>query len=214
MRLWYLLHRRLVKAQVSLHIRAVSPEPLLFAHMKYGSRRMVQPKIRHLAPLDGCACAFEEMSLWMTKSAIISWAGSFTVYLVTEPITNKLVFSWWEFNPSNSVKSWLIRYMEAVKKQKISHLTTKPTKWLCAQRRVRSAWASAQSDQSSLCAQWVAKDPSFLHADSEDSDQTGWMPRLIWVFAGRTCHFVDFDMRRLKWQYFTQIMNLGLKHSF
>ena len=36
-----------------------------------------------------------------------------------------------------------------------------------------------QSDQSSLCAQWVAKDPSFLHADSEDSDQTGRMPRLI-----------------------------------
>ena len=27
--------------------------------------------------------------------------------------------------------------------------------------------------ESSLCAQWVAKDPSFLHADSEDSDQTG-----------------------------------------
>ena len=24
----------------------------------------------------------------------------------------------------------------------------------------------------SLCIQWVAKDPSFLHADSEDSDQT------------------------------------------
>ena len=38
----------------------------------------------------------------------------------------------------------------------------------------------------SLCAQWVAKDPSFLHADSKDSDQTGWMPRLIWVFPGRT----------------------------
>ena len=31
-----------------------------------------------------------------------------------------------------------------------------------------------QSDQcASLCAQWAAKDPSFLHADSEDSDQTG-----------------------------------------
>ena len=25
---------------------------------------------------------------------------------------------------------------------------------------------------------------------SEDSDQTGWMPRLIWVFAGRTCHLL------------------------
>ena len=57
---------------------------------------------------------------------------------------------------------------------------------MCAQRRLRSAWASAQSGQSLLCAQWVARDPSFIHADSEDSDQTGQMPRLIWVFAGRT----------------------------
>ena len=62
------------------------------------------------------------------------------------------------------------------------HDMTKPTKWGCAQRRLRSAWAS----ESSLCAQWVAKAPSFLHADSEDSDQTGRMPRLIWVFAWRT----------------------------
>ena len=29
---------------------------------------------------------------------------------------------------------------------------TKPTKWLCAQLRLRSAWASAQSDQSLRCA--------------------------------------------------------------
>ena len=33
--------------------------------------------------------------------------------------------------------------------------------------------------RSLLCAQWVAKDPSSLHADSEDSRQTGRMPRLI-----------------------------------
>ena len=62
----------------------------------------------------------------------------------------------------------------------------KTNKWGCAQWRLRSVWASAQSDQSLLCAQWVAKDQSFLHADSEDSDQTGLMLRLIWVFAGRT----------------------------
>ena len=37
----------------------------------------------------------------------------------------------------------------------------------------------------------------FLHADSEDSGQTGRMPRLIWVFVGRTCHFVRFVTRRL-----------------
>ena len=29
------------------------------------------------------------------------------------------------------------------------------------------------------CAQWVAKVPMFLHADSEDSDQIGRIPRLI-----------------------------------
>ena len=33
-------------------------------------------KLRLLAPLDGCACAFEELSLRKTKSTIISWAGS------------------------------------------------------------------------------------------------------------------------------------------
>ena len=48
------------KAQASLRIWAVSPEPLLFPQLKYGSRQRVQPKIRHIAPLDGCACTFEE----------------------------------------------------------------------------------------------------------------------------------------------------------
>ena len=44
---------------------------------------------------------------------------------------------------------------------------------------------TVRSAKTSLCAQWVAKKPSFLHADSEDSDETGWMRGLIWVFAGR-----------------------------
>ena len=57
----------------------------------------------------------------------------------------------------------------------MSHDMIKPTKSVRDKRRLRSAWASARSDQSSLCAQWVAKDQRFLHADSEDSDQTGQM---------------------------------------
>ena len=48
---------------------------------------------------------------------------------------------------------------------------------------IRPVWS-----ESSQCAQWVAKDPSFLRAGSEDSDQTGRLPRLIWVFAG--CTFI------------------------
>ena len=74
----------------------------------------------------------------------------------------------------------------------------KTNKMACApSKKPRPAWASTQSDQPWLCAQLVAKDPRFLHTKSEDFDQTGWMPRLICVFAGRICHFVGFVMRPL-----------------
>ena len=54
---------------------------------------------------------------------------------------------------------------------------------MCTQRRLRSAWASAQSDQSSLSA-WRKLWSLATHwAHSEDSDQTGRMSRLIGVFA-------------------------------
>ena len=57
---------------------------------------------------------------------------------------------------------------------------------------IRPVWS-----ESSLSA-WRKLRPLGTHsAHSEDSDQTGRMPRLIWVFAGRTCHFVGFVMRRL-----------------
>ena len=90
---------------------------------------------------------------------------------------------------------------QSKKNQYMSCLVTKPTKWLCAQRRLRSALASAQSDQTSLTA-WRNIGSSATHwAHREDFDQTGRMPRVIWVFAGHTCHFVGFVMRRLKSSY-------------
>ena len=48
-----------------------------------------------------------------------------------------------------------------------------------------SVWRKLRS----LATQW---------AHSEDSDQTGRMPRLIWVFAWCTFNFVGFIMRWLK----------------
>ena len=75
----------------------------------------------------------------------------------------------------------------------MSHLMAKQTKWhvrpaktqislgirpVCSESSL-SAWRKLGS----LATQW--------------SDQTGRMPRLIWVFAGRTCHFVCFVVRRL-----------------
>ena len=84
-------------------------------------------------------------------------------------------------------------------KNKISKTTTKPTKWPVRPVKtqislgIRPVWS-----EPSLCALRVAKDPTPLQADSEDSDQTRRMPRLIWVFAGRTCHFVGFVVLWLK----------------
>ena len=49
--------------------------------------------------------------------------------------------------------------------------------------------------ESSLCTQWIAKDSSFLRVDSEDSDQTGRMPKLIRVFAGRTLTLLVLSCR-------------------
>ena len=60
-------------------------------------------------------------------------------------------------------------------------LHDKTNKMTCAQRRLRSAWASAQSDQSRHCAQG----PVFLNADSEDCSD--WAYRsFCWFYSGVT----------------------------
>ena len=64
---------------------------------------------------------------------------------------------------------------------------TKPTKCLCAQKRLRLAWVSIQSDQSLRCPHEESFGPELpTERTAKDSDQTGRMPRLIRVFAGRT----------------------------
>ena len=44
-RFWYLLHRRAVKAQTSLLIRAVSSDPLRIIYTNYGRRGRIMPNI-------------------------------------------------------------------------------------------------------------------------------------------------------------------------
>ena len=74
-------------------------------------------------------------------------------------------------------------------------------------------WAASwQNQQNDLCIRPVWSE-SFLSAwrnigssaihwvHLEDSDQTGQVPRLIWVFAGRTDHFVGFVTRLLKYDF-------------
>ena len=69
----------------------------------------------------------------------------------------------------------------------MSHLVTKPTKWHVRPAKtqislgIRPVWP-----EDSLSA-WRKLGSLAIHqAHSEDSDQTGRMPKLIWVFAWRT----------------------------
>ena len=81
----------------------------------------------------------------------------------------------------------------------MSRLMTKSTKWLCAQQRLKTDLGICPIWSESSLSAWRKLGSWATHwVPSEDSDQAGWMPRLIWVFAGWTCHFVGFIMRRLK----------------
>ena len=55
----------------------------------------------------------------------------------------------------------------------------KTNKMMCAQRRLRSAWASAQSDQSLPCVHEESLGPKLPLKSTAKTDQTGWMTRLI-----------------------------------
>ena len=74
--------------------------------------------------------------------------------------------------------------------------------YMCAQRRIKSAYVSAQSEQSTVGA-YKRNFISFAiqKAPSEDSDQIARMRRLIWIFAERACRKVHFP-------------TLGLIHCF
>ena len=56
-RIWYLSPMRAAKVQVSLRIRAVSPEPPLLAHTSSEPRGTFEQKAWSLLPLNGWACA-------------------------------------------------------------------------------------------------------------------------------------------------------------
>ena len=59
---------------------------------------------------------------------------------------------------------------------------------------IRPVWS-----ESSLSA-WKKLGSLVTHlAHSEDAGQTGWMPRLIWIFAGRPCQFVGFVMMQFNY---------------
>ena len=112
------------------------------------------------------ACALEVEFFWHSSILILFAVITF------------LIFSgMWKLVPKayrDQVKIWAVAWQNQQND-------------LSAQQRLESAWASAQSQQSSLCTLWVAKDPNLLQVDTED-----WS-----VFAGHTSYFVGFVTLRL-----------------
>ena len=85
--------------------------------------------------------------------------------------------------------------------REMNHRMTKPTKWLMHPAKT----TSTQSDQSWLCALWVAKDPKLNSCRQQRMIRLGWCPGWSESFAGRTGHFV---MLWLKW---CQVSHVALR---
>ena len=164
-RIWYLSPMRAAKVQASLRIRAVSPEPPLLAHKSSESRGTFRQKARSLAPLNGWACAVKICHDGMLEDTN-SLGGAHFVALL-----------WWIF------RLWWGFVARLVSNLHLSRIMTKPTKWHVRPAKtqislgIRPVWSesslSAWRNHGSLATQKV---------HSEDSDRTGRMPRLIWVF--------------------------------
>ena len=86
----------------------------------------------------------------------------------------------------------------------MSHLMTRPKEWHVRAEKIQISLDIHPVWSASSLSAWRKLGPLATYwTHSEDSDQTGRMPRLISVFAGRTCHFVGFVMRRLILHYNT-----------
>ena len=136
---------RAAKVQASLRIRAVSPEPSLLAHTSSESRGTFRQKARSLAPLNGWACAVEICHDGMLEDTNSLDGAHMSIFR----------------NNNGCIKPRKQRTSILHESQSyyLSRLATKPTKWMCSQRRVRPAWACTQSDQSLRCPHEEALGP-------------------------------------------------------
>ena len=107
---------------------------------------------------------------------------------------------WIDFWQFGLVLLLTILYVYCLPCLHLSYDMTKPTKWMCAQRRLRSAWASAQSDQSLRCALngWLRTQGFFMQTAKT----------LHWEHT----HFVGFVMSWLIYIFFLALL-FGIQYS-
>ena len=88
---------------------------------------------------------------------------------------------------------------------------TKPIKWHVRPAKTQISLGIRPVWSESLLSAWRKRGSLATHwAQSEDSDQTGRMPRLIWVFAGRTvfCWFCHEVAHFLTWKDFRSYVGI------
>ena len=107
-----------------------------------------------------------------------SRTANLVIRLPTSYYRNYLYSNWWDCLRYNLAKFAGVNRGSTERPNEPRY--DKTNKMICApSQRFRSAWAFAQSDQSSLSA-WRKLGSLATHcAHSKDSDQTGQMPRLI-----------------------------------
>ena len=125
-------------------------------------------------PICTCSCYIQNFK---TPASLCPWADRFESYLVAN--SRRQVFSWRDFY-------CLICKTERTMQvpTDISLNTTKPTKWHVRPAKTQISPGICPAWSESSLSAWRKLGSLATHwAHSEDSDQTGQMPRLIWVFA-------------------------------
>ena len=88
---------------------------------------------------------------------------------------------------------------------------TKPTKWHMRPAKTQISLGIRPVSSESLLSTWKKLGSLATHwAHSKHSDQTWRMPRLIWVFAGRTLILLGFVMRRLTHKHLDSLATISL----
>ena len=138
---------------------------------QYSNITFYQTKYGHISCMDFTPSELsEEQALSLLSQSLFHYR---TLFLNSVRYTASLVLHMQESNAYFACNTFKTRH------DKTNKTSVRPEK-------TRSAWASAQSDQSSLSAGRYLGSLATHWAYSEDPDQSRRMPRLIWVFAGRT----------------------------
>ena len=122
--------------------------------------------------------------IWLYQFLIIAYLFTLLLQYINSQTRLSMVCYWSPTSICTSIctcisvhPSYQIHYMQAIRVIHISWADTHQNQQndMCAQQRLRLAWASPSLIRVfTVCS--VVKGPMFLHSDGEDSDQTGRMP--------------------------------------